>query len=282
MGKPKKSDYVPDADLSRWFKLENYAGLANANPQKWAQLILDRANLRLWLEHPENKAAVRTQFERLETDPLCELGFGYKWHPNHALDTPSVKLVTVNRLRSLLAEIEAPTDEDAATTGMVTDVANQSGGPSLDNIAACAPSASRECVEPRNQNVSVDELLLPHLTVFSGSFAHLAVDLRATDEQLASDFRNWLGQWRQHAGNKVTGGDYSTKVLRWHQTRVLPYFDLRLYADIHGKRISRQKFVERLGFTDRPSPKDLLDQLSKTADCIISFDTYHALNGLSA
>ncbi|SOE81043.1 hypothetical protein SAMN05446927_4298 [Caballeronia arationis] len=264
MARPKKTAYISDSDLSSWFKLGNYAGLAIANRQKWAQLILDRANLRLLAKDPENLGSVRTLFEKLEKDPLCELGFTYQWKSGHRLDTGSVRSLTVSRMVWLL-------DEVAAQQELVGDV--------LEMFEAIHTVSLEPGMEPQDPNIAIDELLLPHENSFSGSFAHLAVDLRATDQQIKSDLRKWLASWRKHADAKVMGGDYTTKMSRWHQSRVLPYFDLRLYADIRGQQISREKFAQLLGFADHPSPKDLLDQLSKTAGRIISFHTFHALHG---
>ncbi|HEY1999400.1 DUF6387 family protein [Paraburkholderia sp.] len=279
MARPKKTDYVSDSDLSPWYKLEKYAGLAQASPQKWAQLILDRANLQLLRRDPENLDTVRTLFKKLEEDPLCELGFSYRWKSGHELDTSSVKSLTINRMRWLTNEAAASTRDDNTPDGINADPAELTGQMAT---APNLPASDSDSRDHPNPTASIDELLLLRASMASGTFAHLAVDLRATDDQLASNFQEWLAKWRKHANARVTGGDYGKKVFRWHQSRVLPYFDLRLYADIEGQRISRKKFVELLNFKDRPSPKDLLDQLSKTADRIVSFDTFHALHGLSA
>ncbi|HTR09382.1 MAG TPA: DUF6387 family protein [Paraburkholderia sp.] len=278
MARPKKTDYVCDSDLSSWYKLEKYAELAKASPQRWAQLVLDRANLQLLRRDPENLDVVRTLFKKLEEDPLCELGFSYRWKSGHELDMPSVKSLTLNRMRWLLDEVAASYKDDYSPNDTNADSADLTGRIETTIL----PPADRDSLDRPHVNAAIDELLLPHRTVFSGTFAHLTVDLRATDAQLRSDFQDWLTKWREHANANVKGGDYSTKVLRWHQARILPYFDLRLYADLAGRRISREQFVRLLDFKDRPSPKDLLDQLSKTADHIISFDTFHALHGLSS
>lgn len=248
MGRPKKSDYISD-DALAWFRLEKYAGLADADTQKWAQLIFDRANLRKLAGTPGNRGYLLPLLKKLQDDPLCELGFGYRWKQGHPLDTASIRALTLSRLGALTSEI-----------------ANGGGTPgsSAQNSAA------------------IDELLLSHENPFSGSFLHLAVDLTATDAQLHKDFKAWLKAWRQHVDSKVIGGKYTTKIARWRHTRALEYFDLRLHATVEGRTISREKFAELLGFQDHPSPKDLLDELNKSADKNISFATFHALNSLSA
>ncbi|WP_017232930.1 DUF6387 family protein [Pandoraea sp. B-6] len=249
MGRPKKSDYISD-DALAWFRLEKYAGLADAGIRKWAQLIFDRANLQKLADTPGNREYIRPLLKKLQDDPLCELGFGYQWKQGHPLDTASVRALTSSRLGSLTSEIAADNGDAPGSTA---------------------------------QNSSaVDELLLSHENPFSGSFLHLAVDLTATDAQLHTDFKAWLKAWRQHVDAKVTGHKYTTKIAGWRQSRVLQYFDLRLHATFEGHTVSREKFAELLDFQDRPSPKDLLDGLRKSADKNISFATFHALNSLSA
>ena len=267
MRRPLKDRYLPDANLS-WFDLRRYSALATATPQQWAQFIFDRVNLQILAEHPDSQHKASELFDKLKADPLCELGFTYEWESLPCLDQPAIKLITVKRLQSLMDAVTDPSDQSESAAHEHERMTE--GQPSL-NITRTDFS------DANNPNIAVDDLLLTSQSAFSGVFAHLAVDLRATDTQLITNFQQWLRTWREQTDTKVTRGDYQAKVRSWHNNRVLPYFDLQLYARLQKHKVSREQLLKLLDLEDWDNTRNKMDQLAKQANLIFNFDTFHAL-----
>ncbi|TAM27230.1 MAG: hypothetical protein EPN62_00130 [Candidimonas sp.] len=244
MSRPRKEDCIAEEDLA-WFKLDNYAGLRGANTNVWAQVILDRANLRLLFQTPENIDSVRELFTKLQANPLQSLGFEMNIPKRHEVDTETVKLLTVDRVHALSYEF--------------ADI--QLGAPSGTN--------------------AVDDLLRTRDNA-ARPFTHLSIDLRATDAQLQKDFKSLIKEWRKHAGNTVTMGDYQNKLVHWHIGKIIPYFDLCFYARLHKRTIRREtyaKFLELGNLVGGPA-KDKLDGLLTSTTQVVSFKNFHALRTL--
>jgi hypothetical protein len=209
MNKPKKDSYASSEELA-WFKIENYSGVRGQKTAdfadsassaltytQWATMLRDRVELARFLQAGETEFAA-AQFEKLKTDPLTHLGFSQSYRGGaHAANTPTVKALTANRVRWL-------------------------------NEAMLSAAA--------NERVIVDVQLASDSESVFGDYAHVMVNLRATDKQIRDDFAKWLSTWRSSTP-KVTEGDYQNKISRWAQTRFFPYVDLDLFSRITGRRI---------------------------------------------
>lgn len=254
MARPKTSDYLKDEDLA-WFNLDNYADLRVADVKTWAKAIYTRAMLQRFLENDgRSRIKVKQLFERLKTDPLDTyvspegetLGFDVRLKGSHPCDTPSVKMLTVNRARSLSHEF--------------------SGIRSNSKKSASA----------------VDELLLSR-EHHANHFIHLSVDLQKSKGQIIQDFDKLLSAWRIHKARSTQeiANDSATldkAISRWADNRVIPYFDLSFFATLCRKRIRSKTYIELLQF-DRLNgdPQDKLDRLHANIADIISLKTYDRL-----
>ncbi len=223
MSKPKKDSYASAEELA-WFKISNYSCIRGkkaadfAGPRacadtyiQWATMIRDRVELVRFLDAGDTEY-VATLFDKLKADPLAHLGFwqGYGGGA-HAANTATVKAVTANRVWWI-------------NEGMVrTDV---------------------------EEHAIVDDQLASDPESVFGNYAHLMVNLRATDKQIRDDFAKWLAAWRNSTA-KVIQGDYQNKISHWADSRVLPYMDLELFSKLTGKGISRAMKFNMLF----PSPK---------------------------
>lgn len=218
MTKPKKVSYASTEELA-WFKIENYSGvrgqksadfadsaLSAVTYTQWAELLRDRVELARFLDAGETEY-VAAQFENLKTDPLTHLGFSQSYGGGaHPANTSTVKAITANRVRWLN---EAMLSTDA------------------------------------NERAVVDvQLASSSESVFS-DYAHVMVNLRATDKQIRDDFTKWLTAWRGSTP-KVTQGDYQNKITNWAQARLLPYIDLDLFSRITGRPIRTARENEML------------------------------------
>lgn len=209
MNKPKKDSYASIEELA-WFKIENYAGVrgqksadfadsasSSITYAQWAVMLRDRVELARFLEAGET-AYVATQFEKLMTDPLTPIGFSQNYGGGaHPANRATVKALTGNRVRWL-------------------------------NEAMLYADASERAI--------VDVQLASDPESVFGDYAHVMVNLRATDKQIRDDFAKWLSAWRCSTP-KITEGDYQNKISRWAQVQLIPFIDLDLFSRITGRRI---------------------------------------------
>lgn len=205
MARPKTESYASDADLT-WFKLTNYAGLRHASLAQWATVVRDRVEIARFID-AGLKEAIAPQFEKIKSAPLSHLGFAKRYGgTEHQSNTPTVKLITMNRLAWL---------HDAM----------------LRNEASPASV--------------VDDLLASDPESPFGDYAHLMVNIHATDSQLEADFKAWLRKWRQNTF-AAAGGNYERKTAAWAQASVVPSMDLELFSKLTGKQIPSDKKLEML------------------------------------
>jgi hypothetical protein len=109
--------------------------------------------------------------------------------------------------------------------------------------------------------------------------------LDASDEQLVDDFKAWLAQTRKALGH---GGHSPPSVPSFarpvapfdlqslHQSRVLTYIDLNLWAEIHGRAISAQVFAEAL-FGDGSRTNTIRDTVQPKARALMTEDSLRPL-----
>jgi hypothetical protein len=213
MTRPKKNSYASDEELS-WFRLDNYSdvlgresstwkipALRAATCAQWAMLIRDRVELLRFIRAGELDY-VTGLFEKIKVTPLTPLGFAQRYSgATHPANTPTIKAMTANRVKWL-------------------------------NDAMIRSEASEQAI--------IDVQLASDPETVFGDYAHVMVNMRATDAQLLADFKKWRNAWRA-CTKSVTQGDYDNKIQTWSQAQVLPYMDLELFILISGKAISEAR-----------------------------------------
>jgi hypothetical protein len=110
--------------------------------------------------------------------------------------------------------------------------------------------------------------------------AFVTIDLTATDEQIMSDFRHWLTEYRKAIGYESHKKNFTDKNLsEWVEWRLLPYIDLMLVAKVEKKEITQNK-AARLIFSDEYEV-DIVDRLRRTtkpkAEWLMSKKTQQAI-----
>lgn len=80
-------------------------------------------------------------------------------------------------------------------------------------------------------------------------YAHLRVNLQATDAQLKDDFAKWLHSWRGENGT-VTRRKYHSAVKGWAKNKLIPYMDLHLFAAAQEKKIAPLTYAKLLDLGD--------------------------------
>lgn len=224
MGRQKKESYASDAELA-WFQPENYSDLlGHARPEsesqeeraacyrQWATLVWDRVQLKQLWETGELTEYVQTHFERIKRAPLEPIGFGKtNVGATHIANSATVKAMTSNRVKWLRhALIRAQ-----ATDQSIVDV-----------VLAKDPESS------------------------FGEYAHLTINITATNEQLIDDFKRWLGAWRS-ATQQSMPGDFRSKIANWTGANILQYHDLTLFSKIAGRSVSVEQRFRLMQTTDQ-------------------------------
>lgn len=83
--------------------------------------------------------------------------------------------------------------------------------------------------------------------------AYVIVDLNASDKQVLNDFPKILSAYRNHQENKLNTnkhkklqeGKFNTNVFAtWSDNHILPYIDLKLWADLEGFSFNRAELSD--------------------------------------
>jgi hypothetical protein len=107
------------------------------------------------------------------------------------------------------------------------------------------------------------DLLFKQAGFFEDGMARLTIDLNATDEQIVSDFRHWLTEYRKSTGIKAPTNNFTEKHFKeWQQWRVLPYIDLVMMAKAEGKSLTQAR-IAGLIFPDERDI-DIVDRVRRT------------------
>lgn len=120
------------------------------------------------------------------------------------------------------------------------------------------------------------------------SLANVTIDLQATNEQIISDFKHWLTEYRKVADYPAIQKKDSSTPLKaftekeraeWVKHRILPYIDLRLIAEFEGKKIKKDTLAELI-FPDEyfSNPDEKIKKTIKPiADWLLSEATRKAI-----
>jgi hypothetical protein len=111
--------------------------------------------------------------------------------------------------------------------------------------------------------------------------AMLTVNLGATDEQLITDFGEWLKTHRSITNYKIREKRFTSKDFsKWISHKVLPYLDLSLIADAENKLLT-QNLLGRMLFPDEYNV-DLTERIRRSvkplAEWLLDKKTIQALS----
>ena len=112
-------------------------------------------------------------------------------------------------------------------------------------------------------------------------FAHLIVDLTATDEEIIENFQSWLEQQRNLLGPegrplKFTQGHFN----KWIADQLLPFIDLTLWARSIQRNIPHRAMGEILSVVQDERDIELRDRrtVEKNADALLQWSLIAALH----
>jgi len=108
------------------------------------------------------------------------------------------------------------------------------------------------------------------------------VDLYVSDEQLKSDFEEWLEKFRKISGLYSDPKKYSkAKFQRWHKLKILPYLDLSYWANIQNTTITQSVYGAILfpDERDKDTTYKIRSSVIPTARKAIDGTALHVLGG---
>ncbi|MCX4156643.1 MULTISPECIES: DUF6387 family protein [Paraburkholderia] len=249
-----------------WLDRRNYMPLETGDLHLWSTVILDRVELNRFLNAGEQQFVVE-QFEKLKAAPLKPLGFGISARNTHPASQGSVKVLTAGNHFALTDSLSLTCD---GTAGALRD--------RTENKSVIDYSSS------------VDEAVQQHDHAWC-RYAHLQIDLHATDKVLEEDFGRWLKAWKAQVPiQKPLKNLLQQKAASWGARGVVPYFDMQMLARLRDKQIPRPVVTARLtrrvqtsrGEQREAPSRSALDELRGDLPRIFNSATVHTfLNALS-
>lgn len=228
-----------------WFDLKKYLAAARFTPEQWAQQIARRLAVQTAL----------TKQDRSTTDRLME----------GITDAPLAPWPSAQKNGSRLVS-HLP-----YTTGTVY--------PLTFHDVQVLRAAQHET--QASDASACDEALRERMLWGLDRFPHLVVDLDARDEQIKSDFARWLQAYRTAAMRPQAKTLARANLDRWHQDKLLPYFDLTAWSEWSGTPLTQARIVALLFPTDTDATPDNLKAIRSKLKSALSWTTYSSLCNLA-
>lgn len=237
---PQSAYYTAD-ELS-WFSLDRYKELADYSFQRWRDLIQDRIHLR----HIVSQATGRQE----QIENWAKLGWNLPEQELVDADRTHLNELAVRLKERPLEERDAWIIPIEADSPLVTATVRPLTG---DYLRFLGEQAQEHGI--LGFDLPVDGVLLfaKHDKPASADqprLAHLVVNVDATEKQLIADFKRWIDAWQAKASEtkkkEFKNKDYEKACQEWRDERVVPFFDLKLIADIEGKKFRDEDLHAKL------------------------------------
>lgn len=219
----KNSDDFEEA--KKWFKNHSYKPLAEYSQIEWANQIAKRVfiedalkNLNKPSENSQlniiNKAFLEIAMPELIVNPLSPYKAGYK---NKSQDLSSHPNSTNTVFPLTLLEIS--------------------------NLYLLSKEYK---AEPTKQ---LDEWTFQNPTLGISGFGHLKIDLNARNEDILTEFENWLINYRasiKFPALKPHPKKTELRFVDWCDDKILQYFDIKTWGQWSGKTLKREQILKLL------------------------------------
>jgi hypothetical protein len=108
--------------------------------------------------------------------------------------------------------------------------------------------------------------------------AHIQVDLRASDEQIVNDFKQWLGGHRESLKRAARKRMFSEADFKqWSRYQALPCIDLMLWGEYQGVRYTNSLLANSLFPTEWTDSERIRKTVKPMAKRLLSPSTLNAL-----
>jgi hypothetical protein len=194
------------------------------------------------------------------------------------IDLPSVQslrytdVLALARAEYLPTEIWDPEEYDCFPEEIKTGLHKQP----FDEFTLLRLKAKADTMDPEHRD--------GWLWVFAGTKKHVYIDLTAPVEQIFSDLRIWLAEARKRllpkmaaprkaARNRLKTGDFR----RWAQIGVLPYLDLKHWAEQNNVRFPSYVIGRYIRPQDKVDPTEAARTAEEKSAEILTFKTLQTL-----
>ncbi|SFM90971.1 DUF6387 family protein [Nitrosomonas communis] len=246
--------------IPSWFKLENYSESANFTSKEWLEQILMRLNHSDILINPDNylnklepddfRAAVEERlkfFNSMKIDPFptlisacCELDEIYE-----NLKKPDGEYKPEGEYKHKFASVQELSEYTAYSF-----LINSSKKAEIENDCSIFSHSTEyeDWINEIKRNLEIRGKYSQPIANFAQyeNTKFLEIDLYASDEQILKEFKNWLIDTRKSSNNFMKY-QFSTKDFEdWHDSKLLPYWDLTMIATIENATIPNHVIGEAL------------------------------------
>lgn len=230
-----------------WFDLKKYDGLKKLDLNGWYIQIYNRLLLKSDFYFSITGEQPETLLHRLKENPIiaCDRDMLGKNNFNHKynFNTPAVRSTTAFEFWSCID------NQDLDDVWKKCKVARET---------LCFPSDTEDSLY-----APLDFLNKISYEGYFTNISHITVDLSAPDEQIISNFKYWLNEYRKAVNYKSSKKIFSDKDFsEWIEYRLLPYIDLKIISEIEQKEITQAK-AARLIFSDEYDA-DITERLRRT------------------
>ncbi len=245
-----------------WFDLKNYDKLNELDLQGWHSQLSTRAF------YFEDKKLAVSLCDNIKKNPIITNydDYDYRWgdwkkYIKYPFNTLSIASTTVFEFWNFVK-----LDYDLA-----------------DVWKRCQLELESDCTDTQQELFSTPlSRFLVDRNIGDLGTHYVTINLSATDEQIMSDFRHWLTEYRKAMGQGYESHkrNFTDKDLsEWIEYRVLPYLDLMMIAKLEGKKMTQAQ-AARLIFPDEYDV-DITERLRRTtkqkAEWLLKYSTIYAL-----
>lgn len=253
-----------------WFDLKNYNKLNELDLRGWYCQLLMRYHIKFFIEDEfeyqdedlywnedeiEDEIKDRYKFakkwlELIKIRPIIteddwDLDLWYKKDPRYPFNTFSVESTRAHDFWSVVGDCE-----------------DNEGG--LKNVWKCCELYDLKTTSKYHEIANTPFDVICKEKGFNISLSNVTVDLTASDEQIMSDFRHWLTEYRKVMGYESKKNNFTNRhLLEWVKYRLLPYIDLTLIAELKGKTIPQAKMANLLFGDWEEKPVNIVERLRK-------------------
>lgn len=225
-----------------WFDLNNYAAFETMSLEEWHYQLTWRRRLEQTLSMYQNEGEVLTC--SYEAKRSVRMVYLYNDDANEYLLSATTTLKNGN----------VPCVQNYFHPCNEIHNAHSFSTASVNSIDSCDMHRFRtddeelyevwaSCEADFNNDVPFDFQLKKH-NISPIQYAHVQLNLSASDEQLKNDFNHWLKNYRKETGITSNKKYFSQSDLdKWFKFCAIPYLDLLLIAEIEGKKITQHRLA---------------------------------------
>lgn len=250
-------------DLPKSFCLDNYAGTKDLDAAGWAQALLVRRHLQRRYEYFNRVSdVVNDQFiYTLLKDPLFQRKPSPIQINRLEIGEPPLRHLTVSDLHELIYFLNAY----PGAKEVDRHYANLWSNKTIERLSESAETFTSAHVD----------------SIYSSNKIYLSVDVTCSDDLLIDKFKSMLSKYRSSQNFNPRNSPYNeSSFKKWHDLAILPYLDLKLWADANGVSIENKVFsnaIYPLHDKEYSNPRAISDKIQNVLSTLLQRETLKTL-----